>query len=330
MFTRVIPVLLIVVLVLFFPVRPSLAVVTLTLTVTTNKPTYRFADTVYVSGGLFWLPNYFPATDGIVGVEVKESSGQPFIFRTVPTGPVSSQNWLVNFTEFYPCDWRGIPKYSFQAREAVYVHAAWRNFDTILAHTVEYAVNIYDANSIPLGIFLFSIILAPNSAESPIEFMASMIPASTVGNVTLYASLFSDLPENGGYPYCPELNATFTIATPTNNPPFESSSGGTYNFSFKLPTGGIPVGNYTVYANTNYYAIGTYYYVASNATFAIILQGDINGDGVVDIYDAIQMAKAFNTAPGNPKWNPNADLNHDGFVDIYDAIILANNFGKGG
>lgn len=330
MITRVIPAVLIAALVLLFPARPLLAINTLTLTVTTNKPTYSLADTAYVSGSLIWVPNNIPATDGIVGVEVRDSSGDPLIFRTLPTGSITSQNWLVNFTEFYPCDSNGVPKYSFQARETVYIHAGWRNFDMTLAHTVQYAVTIYDANSVPLGFQLFSIILAPNSTGAPIEFRATMIPTSTVGNVTLYASLFSDLPENGGYPYCPERNATFTIATPTSNPPFERSSDGTYNFSFKLPSSGVPVGNYTVYATAYYNDIGTYYYVASNATFALILQGDINGDGVVDIYDAIMMAKAFTTVPGNPRWNPKADLNHDDIVDIYDAIILANNFGKGG
>jgi PKD repeat protein len=60
------------------------------------------------------------------------------------------------------------------------------------------------------------------------------------------------------------------------------------------------------------------------------LAGDINGDGVVDIYDAIVLASAFNSTPSSPNWNPNADINHDGSVDIYDAIILASNFNKTG
>ena len=59
-----------------------------------------------------------------------------------------------------------------------------------------------------------------------------------------------------------------------------------------------------------------------------LLQGDINDDGTVDIFDAILLANAFNTVPGMPNWNPNADFNTDEVVDIFDAIILANNFGK--
>jgi hypothetical protein len=51
-------------------------------------------------------------------------------------------------------------------------------------------------------------------------------------------------------------------------------------------------------------------------------------DRIVDIYDAIMLADAFNSKPGSPNWNGNADINRDGTVDIFDAIILANNFGR--
>jgi hypothetical protein len=60
----------------------------------------------------------------------------------------------------------------------------------------------------------------------------------------------------------------------------------------------------------------------------VAIPGDINGDGNVDIYDAILLAAAYGSTPGTPNWNPNADINGDGIVDIYDAIILAANFGQ--
>jgi parallel beta-helix repeat protein len=56
--------------------------------------------------------------------------------------------------------------------------------------------------------------------------------------------------------------------------------------------------------------------------------GDLNHDGIVDLFDAIQIASVFGDYPGHPLWNPDADLNQDGIVDIFDAIILAGNFGK--
>ncbi len=59
-----------------------------------------------------------------------------------------------------------------------------------------------------------------------------------------------------------------------------------------------------------------------------LLYGDVNEDGIVDIYDAILLGLAFGSSPGEPGWNVRCDFNRDGIVDIFDAIILGNNFGK--
>jgi len=66
----------------------------------------------------------------------------------------------------------------------------------------------------------------------------------------------------------------------------------------------------------------------TSKTLVLRLPGDINGDGTVDIYDAIILAAAFGSSPGNPNWNPAADLNGAGLIDIYDAIILSSHFGQ--
>lgn len=63
-------------------------------------------------------------------------------------------------------------------------------------------------------------------------------------------------------------------------------------------------------------------------TLVIPILGDINSDGVVDIYDAITLASAFGSRPGSSNWNFGADINGDGGIDIYDAIILASNYGE--
>lgn len=56
--------------------------------------------------------------------------------------------------------------------------------------------------------------------------------------------------------------------------------------------------------------------------------GDVNGDGVVDIYDVVTVSIAFGSYPGHTDWNPDADLNNDNAVDIYDVVLVATNFGK--
>jgi peptide/nickel transport system substrate-binding protein len=60
----------------------------------------------------------------------------------------------------------------------------------------------------------------------------------------------------------------------------------------------------------------------------VTIPGDVNGNFVVDIYDAITLSNSYNSVPPSSNWNPNADINCDNIVDIYDAIILANNYGK--
>jgi len=67
---------------------------------------------------------------------------------------------------------------------------------------------------------------------------------------------------------------------------------------------------------------------AITTSIMLTIAGDIKGDFVVDIYDAILLANAFNSRPSSPNWNLNADINGDNMVDIYDAIILANHFNE--
>ena len=67
---------------------------------------------------------------------------------------------------------------------------------------------------------------------------------------------------------------------------------------------------------------------SQDGSVQIRLAGDLNGDSVVDVLDAIIFVNAFGSTPASPNWNPNADLNGNGVVDIFDAIILENHFGR--
>jgi len=53
---------------------------------------------------------------------------------------------------------------------------------------------------------------------------------------------------------------------------------------------------------------------------------DLNGDGKVDILDLKEVAKAFASVPGDPKWNPDADFNEDNKIDLKDYAIIASHF----
>ena len=56
--------------------------------------------------------------------------------------------------------------------------------------------------------------------------------------------------------------------------------------------------------------------------------GDVNIDGVVDIFDVVTVSIAFGSTPLDPNWNVAADLNNDDVVDIFDVVTVASNFGS--
>jgi len=60
----------------------------------------------------------------------------------------------------------------------------------------------------------------------------------------------------------------------------------------------------------------------------ITLIGDINGDGVVNILDAVKISLAWNSKPGDSHWKVCADINHDGQVDILDAVRISLHWGE--
>jgi hypothetical protein len=57
------------------------------------------------------------------------------------------------------------------------------------------------------------------------------------------------------------------------------------------------------------------------------IQGDINFDGTVDIFDIAMVALQFGRPPP-PITDSRADINHDGLIDIFDIVVVALHFGE--
>jgi hypothetical protein len=97
---------------------------------------------------------------------------------------------------------------------------------------------------------------------------------------------------------------------------------------------------YVTELNTRKWANGTHNITVTaydksgnmNSTSVIInvqnLLADLNGDGVINIIDVAIVARAFQTSPGDAKWNSDADLNKDGIINIVDVATVAREFGK--
>jgi PKD repeat protein len=56
--------------------------------------------------------------------------------------------------------------------------------------------------------------------------------------------------------------------------------------------------------------------------------GDVTGDGVVDIFDAVAVAQSWHTTTENANFRRGADLNRDGEIDILDAIKIGRAWGS--
>jgi hypothetical protein len=58
------------------------------------------------------------------------------------------------------------------------------------------------------------------------------------------------------------------------------------------------------------------------------IPGDVNSDGIVNIFDLVTVARAFGTKPGEANWDPKADLKRDGLINIFDVVLVAKNYGR--
>jgi len=61
----------------------------------------------------------------------------------------------------------------------------------------------------------------------------------------------------------------------------------------------------------------------------IRMLGDINGDGVINIFDIVLASASYACRPGDPDWNPDADLMKPfGLIDICDLVTIASRYGQ--
>lgn len=136
-------------------------------------------------------------------------------------------------------------------------------------------------------------------------------PTASVGTL-ITATGFGFTPTNGVSIVFNHLN----LSTTTVNPD------GSFTTTFTVPN--LATTHYMVDAIDSSHQVGVSMFTITHTHG----MGDINADGIVDIYDAILLANAYNSIPGSANWNPDADLNKDSIVDIYDAILLANNYNQ--
>jgi len=292
------------------------------LNLSTDKQVYDVGDFVTVTGNV--TVDGSPVTDALVAIQVDSPYQTPYILRTVQTGEITQQSWEVNITEVIPCDSHGNPKTTFIRGELAYAKIAWKNYANepkyiVVALYIEYSTKAPCKAYFPLK----------GTAQPDSQYLIAPFEISSdapLGTAKIYANIYTNEPKEGGVPYCPEKMATFEIS---------SSSGGSSsaqwieennpnsNFKVNFLLWRAKTGTYYVYASTFY--LGTQ--VSNSLTFGVVLLGDIDNNGRVDMIDIGLVCDAFGSEPGDPNWNENADINVDERVDMIDIGLVCDNFG---
>jgi parallel beta-helix repeat protein len=110
--------------------------------------------------------------------------------------------------------------------------------------------------------------------------------------------------------------------------------GATTTLTFTWNTQGVTPSNYTISATADQVPGETH--ISDNTfiygTVHIRIPGDINGDKVVDLYDAAQISAHWYPGPptGPLGYDPIADIDNDGNINIIEAGIVSANWGKTG
>ena len=292
----------------------------LVITVSTDKETYGVGEVITVTGNIY----YGTPVSTLVGIEIADEQDHILTIRTLVSGPATEDSWQIEILNVTPCDQMGNPKNDFYKGELAYFKVEIQNnlkieVEATVTLTLYYADGtsaiagpIYEGPISPGYIWLIASIGIPSEAPT--------------GLGTIYANLFTDMPKNNGYPLCPEKATNFTIlgsGSPAQyvitTPPTEE---GEFRLLFKTPKVDSFLGTYTVYASATYSDEQS----STNTNFNLILRGDVNYDGKVDMKDIILIIGKFGTSSSDPEWDPVYDLNYDEKVDIKDIVIAISNF----
>jgi len=296
----------------------------LKVTVTTNKSSYGYRESVQVYGNVTYEEQ--PVENGLVGVQIEDPTGETIALRTVPAGVIPSASWQVEVVSIIPCDGSGNPKNNFDRKTFAYFQATVRN-NGITSRRALVVINIYDVDLTPIGIAWEQTVLPPEGETMLMPGIYIYEWVST-GTALAYANAYTDWPKNEGCPYSPEKSTNFTIATATLSysaqPTFQNS--GNYEATLRIPPEEAP------YSGTYFVAVSAFsagWKAFQNTTFTVEYQvpADFDLNHEIDIYDVVKVTAIYGTKSGEPGWNPQVDLEPNGEIDIHDVVKVTGIYG---
>lgn len=175
--------------------------------------------------------------------------------------------WRIQVIDAYIGDLYGNPVGTTARGIDYYVWVHYKNTQPIPLYTV-LAFTIYDSNDVPLyGSYISYGVVNPGGPYA--SSIRWRVPTgAALGAAKVYASAYSDFPQSGGYPYCPEKSSTFNVVASLGllQTDFQTmETPGYYNNVFRIPTVGTKIGTYHIYA-TSFHFTGQIGLIASNST----------------------------------------------------------------
>lgn len=294
------------------------AVPVLRIGITTDGAVYNVSGSVNINVNITLDGD--PAAN-VAAIEIVSPYGNPYIIRTIKTGNVSQMYARVQFVDLYTCASDGTPKTLFNPGNIAYVNMTIKNID-VVDRFVLIGLYAQGSDNAPLSAYFpTSGILGAGNMVT--YFLSFPIPANApTGQASLSGSLFTNHPADGGYAYCPEQVANFSVSASAPDMPQQPEYS---NMTFSLPKRNVKLGNYTIYAATNFNVVQT---STDTERFAVVLLGDIIKDYIMNMKDIAAGVMLFRTTPSSPNWNPDADINNDEVVDMRDIAALVHFFGN--
>lgn len=342
MLKRTLASLLLAIITLFLMTQTVLSQPELEITVTTPKKSYHYRQMVNVYGNVTY--NDVLVEDGLVALQITfPHSLEGFnATRTVPANATPSQAWTIETIAVTTVDSSGNPQTVFNKGGNAWFRITVRNNDPFENITVLLTLTLCDVDSTPFKFhWLRTTIPAGTDLIEMVRLDLNGYDGGnwvSTGTAKAYANVYSTWPSKGGYPFCPEKSAAFTIASagmqtttlpgaaaPASTPAPTASSYNSYQASIRLPPN-IPLGTYTITVSAysrgfkNVYTTTTF-----NRDYELL--GDIVYNRKVDIFDIVVVAAAYGTKGGIPNWNPEADFDKNGQVNVFDVVIVAGSYG---
>jgi len=260
----------------------------LEITVNTDKSSYNTGERVEIYGGVTLDGD--PVENAMVALEVRDPSATPILTRTAETN--SSGVYSVFFTltsENQPGTYTVHVSCSHDGEDTTASASFDLKYVPLLALTVETDSDTYK----PADTVVISGIVTYDN--SPVQGVLVAVEVQDPEGTTIAVRVL-ETSEQGGYLLPLQLNS-------------ESEAG-----------------EYKVYVSASYEdKKAVDYTIFKLETHS---STDINGDGTVNIIDLASVAKAWNTRPGDPRWDSRCDIDGNGLVNILDIALVALDFRK--